>query len=118
MGAPTTLSYLFPGGRRLVVDAPLRAPYRLYVAPERPTLALGDRASTQRRLVERDQLAPGSLGIQLVVDGLPVLNRHIRHAPAVHTLVDLDLGRNSGVGKGLLQLVFGVRLASVVVGCD
>ena len=39
--------------------------------------------SCERRFVQRQELAPGALGVRLVVDRLAVLHRHVRHAPAV-----------------------------------
>src|SRR5438034_4684639 len=75
-------------------------------------------ASSKGLPVERDQFAPRSLCVRLVVEWFPVLNRYIRHAPTVQTLIDLNFCRNLSVGEGLAKLVFGVRLATIVVGCD
>jgi hypothetical protein len=66
------------------------------------------------RLVQRDQLAPGALGVGLAVNRT-VSSRHVGHAPAVLRWIDFDLGWNLRGRKRLFQLVLRVRLALIVV---
>src|SRR5690606_2559511 len=65
--------------------------------------------SGQRLLEQREQTAPGALGLLLVVDV------GVGHAPTVRGGVYLDLGVETRVGEALPEHVLRLRLALVVV---
>src|ERR1017187_3347764 len=77
--------------------------------------------SGESRPVQRQQLAPGALGVGLTVNRITVLHRHVRYAPAVlRARIDLDFRRYFRRSECFSQFVFRIRLTHVVVcrDCD
>src|SRR4051812_1109766 len=71
-------------------------------------------AATRGRTVEREQLAPGALGVRRAVDRRAAFAWHVRNAPAVQRRIDLDVGRQLRRREGFAEFLLRVRLALVV----